>query len=186
MALGLIVGVICGIICAAVASSKGRNPVGWFFVGFLIGIFGLILVLVVSNVKEEKARQTFMEQENHRLREQIRQEQIKSESFRAHAQRRLDAHDQTLGLDTRADRTLEGPAPVAGYIESQQSDAPAVGATGWYYSMGGQNFGPLPWGNMAQMFQLGAIPRNVLVWTEGMTDWAPAERVPAFNALVNT
>ena len=38
-----------GIVCAVVASQKGRSGVGWFFVGCLLGIFGLIWVLVLPS-----------------------------------------------------------------------------------------------------------------------------------------
>lgn len=37
-----------GIICAVVASNKGRSQFGWFLVGVLLGIFGLILALFWS------------------------------------------------------------------------------------------------------------------------------------------
>jgi Na+/melibiose symporter-like transporter len=41
-------GLLFGIVCAAVAANKGRSQFGWFLVGVLLGIFGLILALVVS------------------------------------------------------------------------------------------------------------------------------------------
>ena len=37
-----------GIICAVVASRKGRSGFGWFLLGCVLGIFGLIWVLVIS------------------------------------------------------------------------------------------------------------------------------------------
>lgn len=38
-----------GGICAAIASGKKRSPVGWFFIGFLFPLIGLILILVLPN-----------------------------------------------------------------------------------------------------------------------------------------
>jgi GYF domain 2 len=196
--IGIIILVITGTICAAVASGKGRNPVGWFFIGFFCPLIGLILVCVISNRKEEQAHRFTIEQENRRLREQIRQEQIKSEAFRTHTQRRLDAHDQKLGLDTRPDdRVLDGSVPVAGMLDSSNpplanavSSQPAVepeaNQPGWYYAIDGQTYGPVAPTKMVQLLQVKAVPWSALVWIEGMADWAPAERVPQLSALVTS
>ncbi len=43
----IVLGSLFGIICAIVAGSKQRNPIGWFFVGFLIPLIGLILVIAL-------------------------------------------------------------------------------------------------------------------------------------------
>lgn len=43
----IVLGFLFGIICAIVAGSKHRNPIGWFFVGFLIPLVGLILVIAL-------------------------------------------------------------------------------------------------------------------------------------------
>ena len=40
--------VLFGVVAAVVASNKGNSGVAWFFVGVLLGPFGLILSLVVS------------------------------------------------------------------------------------------------------------------------------------------
>ena len=46
-----------GVATAVVASGKGRNGFGWFFVGLLLGPVGLILSLVVSkNVEQIEGR----------------------------------------------------------------------------------------------------------------------------------
>jgi len=90
-----------GLICAVIADSKGRNPIGWFFIGFFFPLIGLILVLVLSNLKEAQDKELAMETEQRRLREQLRQERLKNEQFRKHAQIRLDTHDTALGMSTR-------------------------------------------------------------------------------------
>lgn len=37
---------LCGIAAAMVASSKGRSAGGWFFLGLILGPFGLIFALI--------------------------------------------------------------------------------------------------------------------------------------------
>jgi hypothetical protein len=177
--LPLIVCLIMGVVCAIIAHSKGRSAIGWFFVGLLLGLIGLIIVLVISNVREEEARQQSIEQENRRLREQIR-------------------HDQKLGIDTRADgRVLEGEAPVSGLLQSNETIAPPAspvaspvtapegGPPDWYYAIGAQTFGPVAAGKITQLLRDKTIPETVMVWTEGMANWSPIEQVPQLNIPVN-
>lgn len=38
-----------GVVTAVVASNKGLSGCSWFFIGTLLGPFGFILALVVSN-----------------------------------------------------------------------------------------------------------------------------------------
>jgi len=97
----LIIGAILGAICAALASTKGRSAVGWFFIGFFFGLFALIVILVVPNLKEAKEKEEHMKMEQKRLHEQLRQEQMKTERLRKYAQARLDIHDRELNIDTR-------------------------------------------------------------------------------------
>ncbi len=54
----LVIWLLFGIVCAVVAGNKGRNRIGWFLIGFLLGPFGLILALVVGKNNEaiEKAQ----------------------------------------------------------------------------------------------------------------------------------
>ena len=96
------------MICSAIASSKGRNVVGWFFVGLLTAVIGIIIIACMSNLKQEKARIEWAESERRRLREQLRQERTKSESFRQYSTARLDAHDKALDVDTRSVAALPG------------------------------------------------------------------------------
>lgn len=104
--MGWIILLIFGIICAAIANSKGRSVVAWFFIGFFFGILGLIILLVIGNPKEARQKEMEMETEQRRLREQLRQERIKNDQFRKHTQVRLDTHDNALGLETRSTPAL--------------------------------------------------------------------------------
>ncbi len=45
----LAVGLICATICARVAAGKGRGPVGYAVLGFLVPLIGLIVVAVVPS-----------------------------------------------------------------------------------------------------------------------------------------
>jgi uncharacterized membrane protein YeaQ/YmgE (transglycosylase-associated protein family) len=107
----LIIGVVFGFIASAIASGKGRNAVGWFFGGFFLGLIGIIIVACLSNLKAEQAYRRQVEQANHRLREQLRQERMKGEAFRQYSTSRLDAHDGALGMDTRSLGSMLGGAP---------------------------------------------------------------------------
>ncbi|WP_352827898.1 zinc ribbon domain-containing protein [Mesorhizobium sp. M0830] len=42
---------ICAGVTAAIASSKGRSGFGWFLIGALIGIFGIILIACLPSLK---------------------------------------------------------------------------------------------------------------------------------------
>lgn len=92
---------VFGGICSAIANSKGRSALGWFFAGFFLGCIGLVIVLCLSNEREKRAQWESQNVENRRLQQQLRQEQMKSESLRQHTLARLDKHDDVLGIDTR-------------------------------------------------------------------------------------
>ncbi|MFH0882576.1 MAG: zinc ribbon domain-containing protein [bacterium] len=50
----VIIWLLFGIVSAVAASSKGRSGCGWFILGVLLGPFGLILVLVLPNLKKQE------------------------------------------------------------------------------------------------------------------------------------
>ena len=46
---------------------------------------------------------------------------------------------------------------------------------GWYYLRGdGERFGPLKTAELRRLLETGSLPREALVWAEGMADWVPA------------
>ncbi len=55
MEIFIFVAIICGIVTAIIASSKGRNAFGWFFVGLLLGIFGIILIACLPATPERES-----------------------------------------------------------------------------------------------------------------------------------
>lgn len=128
----LIVMFVFGAIAAAIANSKGRSAVGWFFAGFFLTLIGVIIAAVMPNLKEQRLKEEAMERENRRLREQLMQEQIKSEAFRQHAAARLDAHDVHLGVDTRAVVTaLPSPENPAALTSPELLTLPTLSSDSW-------------------------------------------------------
>lgn len=45
----VVIMVICGLIASGIASSKNRSGLGWFFVGALLNLIGIIIVAVLPN-----------------------------------------------------------------------------------------------------------------------------------------
>ena len=41
---------ICAALCAFIASKKNRSTLGWFCIGFLIGIIGVIIICFVDDI----------------------------------------------------------------------------------------------------------------------------------------
>jgi len=127
LAIQLIVCLICAFAAMAIAASKGRSQVGWFFGGLLLGVTGIIIVACISNLKHDRALREQMESEQRRLREQLRQERIKAESYRQYSLTRIDVHDRILGVDTRSTAALPGGAGPLAALPSDSSPAGAPG-----------------------------------------------------------
>ena len=119
----LIVYLVFGGICAAVANSKGRNAVAWFFIGMIFSCFAIVLLLCLPNLKEQKEKERRLEEENRRIREQVRQEQMKLETFRQVTDVRLNYHDKALGVSTAP--TAASPLGIGGR-SSVESGPPAL------------------------------------------------------------
>ena len=94
---------VFGGIVAAIAHSRGRSPIGWFFIGFFAGCIGLILVLVLPDLNLEEERRSKLATENKRLKEQIRKERQVADQRHAETIGRLGAVSYThLTLPTKA------------------------------------------------------------------------------------
>lgn len=94
--------VCMGLPTALVASARGRNFLGWLVIGTIFPIFGLILALVLPDVNDERLRRERADQDARRQREQLSLERTHREGIQQHVERRLDAHDRALGVDTRS------------------------------------------------------------------------------------
>jgi len=184
IAIILIFRLVAAVISAVIANAKGRSVAGWFFGGLLLELIGIIIVAVLPNLKAQREKEAYAERENRRLREQLRQERIKAESFRQNTQARLDSHDQHLGLDTRtATYQLTGPEHQhAGLLEGGQGFQGDATQTQWYYEQAGQAIGPTTAEDIKQQLTGGTLSGGTLVWAESLGDWAPAHAVPEFQS----
>jgi hypothetical protein len=180
--INLVINLVFGAITAAIANSKGRNAVGWFFLGFFFACIALIIILCISNLKEEQAKWSANEIEQRRLREQLRQEQLKNEALRQHTVARLDLHDEKLGIDTRS----AAPVPSLGGPTLRISPLgapPAVPPPGfpshnWYTNEDGEQQGPYTFALLNTRARQGTLSSETLVWAEGMEEWQPAGTIP--------
>ena len=195
VAVQLIILVILGAVCASIASSKGRSVVGWFFAGFFLGLIGLIIICCMDNLKDRQEQERWSERERRRLREQLKQERLKTEAFRQHTVTRLDAHDNELGVDTRSVNVLPSREPaneltsMTSQFESREPVpvkpglAPPLPASSkhepqvWHYEHNGNSLGPVGAREIREMVRLGKLKRNSLVWKEGFVDWQRLELV---------
>lgn len=181
-AVGCVLWLIFGVVSALIAASKGRSAVGWFFLGLLIPLPAIVIICCLSNLKEEEARFENIHSSNRRLKEQLKQERMKNEQFRRQAGRRLDYHDERLGVDTRA---LGGPADSPPPLPLLGSDSDAEPAETdradrvWQYAKGGKTLGPVREAELVKALRLNHIDATTLVWTVGMSEWMPAGKVDA-------
>ena len=49
-------GAVFGLICAVIASGRGRNAVGWFFLGLIFNCIALIVLLLIPDLNDEADR----------------------------------------------------------------------------------------------------------------------------------
>jgi hypothetical protein len=174
---------VFGGISAAIAHSKGRSAIGWFFGGFFLGCIGLIIILCLSNENERNAQLEAQQIQNRRLQEQLKQEQMKTESLRQHTLSRLDKHDEVLGISTRetAPQLLmhehhtnpfaQTPSIVA--IANPENDEEV-----WYFHYDGVQRGPTSINELLKFKNMGAFNEQSLVWKEGMENWEQAKFQP--------
>lgn len=174
---GITVGVkaVFGVICAVVASGRGRNAAGWFFIGLLIDCFGLILVLCLPDLKKEEERERRQKLENRRLREQLAKERQVSDARNTNVERRLGTHDEALGIDTSNPPVLPHTAAAAQLTEGGQ----------WFYARDNERQGPVTSETIRHLLQAKAIDANTLVWSEGMQDWVAVKDTDAFSGDVS-
>ena len=52
-AIYIILGILFGFTCMNMAKSKGRDGAGWFLIGFFFGLLGVILIVVMPEIKKK-------------------------------------------------------------------------------------------------------------------------------------
>ena len=171
----LIVMAVFGGIVAAIAHSRGRSPIGWFFIGLFAGCIGLILVLVLPDLNLEEERRSKLATENKRLKEQIRKERQVADQRHAETIGRLGAHDAVLGLDTSP---TSGDAPPE--LPTERAGSTIDPDSHWHFaaSEAEGTQGPVPFSKLVALWSEGALDGNSLVWSQGMDDWSRIEDLP--------
>jgi hypothetical protein len=182
----LIIYLVFGGICAALADSKGRSAVGWFFIGVFFSCFALIILLVLPNLKEQKAKEERLEEENRRIREQVRQEQLRLENFRQQTNTRLERHDQVLQINTNPNvqspiGLSNAPGSPPALPNSSQDDQRPI----WFYVKGSNRCGPVSASAVRALLAGGEVNAESLFWRSGMPEWTAGRNIPEIRSLLS-
>lgn len=177
MVVQLVFGLVFATICAAIASGRGRSGVAWFFIGMFTGCIGLIVLLAIPDLKKEEERHRRHEQENRRLREQLKKERQIADQRHAQLDRRIGTHDQALGLDT------SGTPAALTDRDADVTEPPPPGASEpqWYFAQHDKKIGPISAKALRELISAGAVTPDTLVWSTGMANWQPLAKVTAFD-----
>lgn len=173
-----------GIACALIAQSRGRSGVGWFFIGAFLPCFaGLILVLVLPDLKVQQERERRLADENRRLREKLKKDRMVADERHAEIQRRVGAHDVALGIDTGTPgaQALPGAVPPVAPPPVASETSNALRGAAWYWAQGLNRQGPLDFAALQGLWQEGRVTTETLVWTKGMPKWIAVREVPGLE-----
>ncbi|MFT5689522.1 MAG: hypothetical protein ACI8PQ_002368 [Planctomycetota bacterium] len=183
-------GLLFGIVAGAIASSKGRSFVGWFFAGLFFSVFGVIGAAVVSNRDNEKKHFQASTARSRRHNERQRHDRSVNDRRFDDIEQRLTAHDVGLGLDTtpgsQAARVEGGnrPPELSGDGPGKRA-AHGVGADRtWYWSNDSMNRATASPDQLRGLFQNGRISDETLLWTEGMQDWCTLADLPELGEVL--
>lgn len=167
----LTIGLVFGIVCAVLAPKRGRSAVGWFFFGFFFNCIGIIVLMLIPDLKVEAERNRRRLEEARRLREQLKKERQVSDQRHDAVQGRLTAHDRALGVDTApAAPQLASPTPPP--LPLMRKEA-APEPENWHFARGAERLGPVTASRLVQLFEEGSIDGSTLVWRSGMANWQP-------------
>lgn len=187
--LPLLINAAVGVACALIANSRGRSAVGWFFIGALVPCFvGLILVLVLPDLKVDQERTRRLADENRRLRERLRKDRIVADQRHAEITRRVGAHDVALGVDTATvmPAALPGAAPVYGHAGgAEPAVASELRGSAWYWAHGLNRQGPSDFEALRSRWQSGEVTTETLVWRKGMPKWTALRDVPGLEETLD-
>ncbi|MEM8882759.1 MAG: DUF4339 domain-containing protein [Planctomycetota bacterium] len=173
----LMIMAVFAIACAAIATNRGRSGVVWFFIGLFFPCLGIILILALPDLKIEREKEEAMRRENRRLRERLRKERQVSDQRHRSTQERLDIHDEALGIDTTR-ANLPESEPAARVAPGAPPPPPSQTRQEWYYLNGDERIGPLALGALKELWSVGDVTPETLVWKDGLQDWLPIRRLP--------
>ncbi len=177
----LLINGVFGFICSSIASGRGRDAVGWFFVGFIFGCLPIIILLALPDLKQEGEQRRRLMNENRRLRETVRKNRMVADQRYDATEKRLKAHDRALGVDTRPfDELSEHEKPP----ELPQAAGSDFEAHEWFYAIGNERVGPVPFESVCDAWRGGDIHLASLVWRTGFDDWVRIDSVPGMVAAI--
>ena len=183
LVIQLVVMAAMGTACALIANSRGRSPVGWFFVGLLAGCIGLILILVLPDLKVQQERERRLADENRRLREKLKKDRMVADERHAEITRRVGAHDVALGVDTA--QPSMAALPGADAPPSAPGGDSGLRAAHWYWAQGLNRQGPIDFFKLLRLWGEGSITPETLVWSKGMPKWIAVRDVPGLQETLD-
>jgi len=168
---------VSGVIAALIAADRGRSALGWFFVGLFLPCLGVILVLVMPDLKAEHEERDRAGLEARRIREQLRKERQVADARHAVVSERLGMHDREMGIDTARQVTS---IQAVGALPPPPIPNPR--AVEWWYVQDGERMGPVAFQTLRSLYQVRDVDGHTLVWCEAMQDW---EVISALQELEN-
>ncbi|HUR26540.1 MAG TPA: DUF4339 domain-containing protein [Planctomycetota bacterium] len=180
--LQIVVYLCFGVACSLIAKQRGRSPVGWFFVGLFASCVGLILVLVLPDLKKQQAEVDRLRAQNRLLKERLDKDRMVADQRHGEVEGRLRAHDRVIGIDTapveaRAELLEQVPPPPPS--ESEGGDGRQ-----WFYAVDSREQGPIGVGELRPLWNSGEVGPDTLVWSKGMQQWARIQEVPGLSEVL--
>lgn len=170
-----------GVVCAMVASNRGRSGVGWFLIGAILGCIGLIILLVIPNLKLEAEKYDSLRRSNRRLRERLRKDRQVADTRHDQTVARLDIHDEAAGIDTSPAIASKGSARVGSGIPQGK----AVTGRRWYYLVDNERTGPITDAQLKRLWKGGEIGPATQVWTQATQDWKAIQAITGLEAQLD-
>ena len=155
----LFTGVLIGALTAYLANGRGRDPVRWFFIGMLCGVFGLIALFFFPVIPQEG------------------QEGSKSNRDRNKFQN--ESGNQS-GNQSGPQVSPESTQIVTPIVEDPL-------AKPWYYlDEKHQKYGPIAVDSLEKLFIEKKITSRTYMWTQGMEGWKRLEELSDLQARLNS
>jgi len=206
LVVALAIRLVFGVLCAVVASGRGRSGGAWFFLGFFLGWVGLIVLLVIPDLRLEQERRSKLLTQTRRLREQVRKDRMVADARSGEQARRLQAHDRALGIDTAPPRPeflegapsqpqwqVAGPSAAPADSTAQPSSGPTPETSSpsdhedraWYFADHQGRQGPVSLTILRTLWAQGVVTGQTYVWAEGMGGWASIAQVAGLEDMLD-
>lgn len=151
------------------------------------GCIGLIIVLVLPDLKVQQERERKLVSENRRLRERVRKDRMVADQRHSEVANRLRTHDVALGIDTGRMGALPGSADIADApipMPVSADEATWLMAS-WYWAQGLNRQGPVPFSQLRALWLKGQVTGETLVWCSGMAKWTAVGEIPLLEDVLD-